>query len=147
MTRNLQFRAAEGADWRAISQVLDSCGLPSDHVDLSPRCFHIAVLDEEVVGCACAERHDQTVVVRSVAILREYHDHQIATHLVGAVLTRACAEGCTKAVLVTADECRSFAGEDAPLATVDSMPEEIELSNKLLRRFGARSRGTWRQID
>ncbi len=147
MTRHLQFRAAQGADWQAISQVLDNCGLPSDHVALSSRRFHIAVLNEAVVGCACAERYDQTVVVRSVAVLREYSDHQIATQLVGAVLARACAEGCTKAVFVTAGEYRSLVGESPRLATVDSMPEEIKLSHRLLRRYGARSHGTWRHID
>ncbi|WP_316157605.1 GNAT family N-acetyltransferase [Cupriavidus sp. BIC8F] len=147
MARHLQFRAAQGTDWRAISQVLDSCGLPSDHVALSSRCFHIAVLDEAIVGCACAERHGQTVVVRSVAVLREYSDRQIAAPLVGALLSRARAEGCTKAVVVTAAEYRPLVAEDPPLATVDSMPEEIRLSPKLLRRSGARSHGAWRHTD
>ncbi|MCY0854175.1 GNAT family N-acetyltransferase [Cupriavidus sp. D39] len=66
------------------------------------RFFHLAVLDKRVVGCACAEQYGETVVVRSVGVLQEYRGHQIATHLVGSMLTRARADGCTKAVLITA---------------------------------------------
>ncbi len=137
MLRDVRIRTAEEADWPAISQLLNSCGLPSDDVDVSSRLFYLAVLDENVVGCACAERYEETVVVRSVGVLQEYRDHQIATHLVGAVLTRACADGCKKAVLVTTDYLGSFARDDFSPASLDSMPEEVELSRKFLRRFAA----------
>ncbi|MFJ1260303.1 GNAT family N-acetyltransferase [Cupriavidus sp. CuC1] len=147
MARDLQIRPAQEADWRAISQVLDSCGLPSDDVDLSSSFFHIAVLDEEVVGCACAEQYGQTAVVRSVAVLQEHRDPRVATRLVGAVLARACAEGCTKAVVVMADEHRPFGQIHSLLTATDSMPEEVKLSKGLLRRFGATGNDMCRRLD
>ncbi|MGY2489195.1 GNAT family N-acetyltransferase [Cupriavidus sp. CP313] len=145
MARDLKIRAAEAAEWQRISQVLDSCGLPHDDIDLSSRLFHIALLHGKVVGCACAERYDKTVVVRSVAILPEYSDRRIVMHLVGAVLMRACAEGCTKAVLVTAKAYSAGPPCKSSLASMDAMPEELELSKKLIRRFGGIPRAMCRQ--
>jgi amino-acid N-acetyltransferase len=137
MTGNLQIRAALERDWREISQVLESCGLPHDDAGQSPGFFHVAVLGDGIVGCACAERYDQTVVVRSVAVREGYYDPQIAIRLVGALLTRACAQGCTKAVVVTADEHTPFWGNHSTLGSTDSLPEAVKLSKGLLRRFGA----------
>lgn len=74
MTRDLRIRAAQPADWPAIAEVLEACGLASDDLDPSLALFHIAVLDGGIVGCAGAEGYGDTVVVRSVAVLPPYRD-------------------------------------------------------------------------
>ncbi|WP_043357397.1 GNAT family N-acetyltransferase [Cupriavidus basilensis] len=136
--RSLQIRAAEEVDWPAIGEVLECCGLPSEFVDQTSCFFHVALAGERVVGCACAEQCDQTVVVRSVGVLKEYRGHQIATRLVDTVLTRARADGCTKAVLITAGRLGFSTHYDVSLGELEVMPEEVELSRAVLRRFGAR---------
>ncbi len=136
MMRSVQIRAAGETDWPAIADVLECCGLPNDVVDQAPRVFHIAVLGERVVGCACAEQYGETVVVRSVGVLQEYRSHEIATHLIGSVLTRARADGCTKAVLITAGRLGLANHCEFSLAELESMPEEVSLSKAFLRRFG-----------
>ncbi|MFJ1252888.1 GNAT family N-acetyltransferase [Cupriavidus sp. CuC1] len=136
MMRSVQIRVAGETDWPAIVDVLECCGLPNDVVDQALRFFHLAVLDERVVGCACAEQYGETVVVRSVGVLQEYRGHQIATHLVGSILTRARADGCTKAVLITAGRLGLSNHCDFSLAELESMPEEVRLSKTFVGRFG-----------
>ncbi|WER47986.1 GNAT family N-acetyltransferase [Cupriavidus sp. WKF15] len=133
MVKSVQVRAAKATDWPSIVDILESCGLPTDVVGDSSHVFQVAVLGEQVVGCACTEQYDETVVVRSVAVAHEHYGRHITTDLVGAVLTGAHAEGCTKAVLIAAGD------EDFSAPELDS-PEEINLSQKFVRRLGIRRR-------
>ncbi|MCY1272154.1 hypothetical protein D9M68_101500 [compost metagenome] len=138
MMNRVLVREAEANEWQAIAEVLDCCGLPSDII-AEPSCFfHVALLDEQVVGCACAEQYGETVVVRSVGVLPEFRGHHIATSLIGSVLTRARAQCCTKAVLITAGRFGLPEHYDVPLVEIESMPEALSLSDTLLRRFRRR---------
>ncbi|MNT38629.1 Acetyltransferase (GNAT) family protein [compost metagenome] len=139
MIRGVQIRAAESSDWPSIVEVLESRGLPSDVIYRSSQFFHVALSGKQVVGCACAEQYDGTVLVRSVGVLQEYRDQRIATALIGTVLTRARADGCTKAVLVTTEGLDSPMHCDFSLAAPESMSEEVELSSEFLRKFYARA--------
>ncbi|WP_080745077.1 GNAT family N-acetyltransferase [Cupriavidus necator] len=133
MVKSVQVRAAKATDWPSIVDILESCGLPTDFVGDSSHFFQVAVLGEQVVGCACTEQYDETVVVRSVAVTPERHGLRITTHLVGNVLTRARAEGCTKAVLIAA-------GDDDFSPPELELPEEVTLSADFVRRFGTSRR-------
>ncbi|WP_224010781.1 GNAT family N-acetyltransferase [Cupriavidus pinatubonensis] len=134
-------REAEAGERQAIAEVLDCCGLPSD-ISVEPSCFfHVALLDGQVVGCACAEQYGETVVVRSVGVLHEFRGRHIATSLIGSVLTRARAQCCTKAVLITAGRLGLSGHYEVPLVELESMPEALSLSDALLRRFRSRRAG------
>jgi N-acetylglutamate synthase-like GNAT family acetyltransferase len=61
----------------------------------------------QLVGCACAELFGDTAIVRSVAVLREWRDQGVASHLVNAVMMRARANGSRRAVLLTST-CPSY---------------------------------------
>lgn len=138
MMNRVLVREAEASERQAIVDVLDSCGMPSD-IAAEPSCFfHVALLDEQVVGCACAEQYGETIVVRSVGVVPEFRGHHIATSLIGSVLTRARAQSCTKAVLITAGRFGLPGHYDVPLVELDSMPEALSLSDALLRRFRRR---------
>lgn len=135
MKNGVLVREAEAGEQKAIAELLDCCGLPSD-VTAESSCFlHVAVLNEQVVGCACAEQYGETIVVRSVGVLPDFRGHHIATSLVGSVLTRARAQGCTKAVLITAGRLGFPGHYDVPLVEFESIPEALSLSDALLRRF------------
>ncbi|MGO4308176.1 GNAT family N-acetyltransferase [Cupriavidus sp. RAF12] len=134
----LLIREAGASEWQAIADVLDSCGLPSDISGEPSKFFHIALLNEQVVGCACAEQYGETVVVRSVGVLQQFRGHYIATNLVGSVLARARAQCCTKAVLITAGWFGMSGHCDVPLVELESIPEALLLSEALLRKFRRR---------
>lgn len=135
MMNRVLVREAEAGERQAIAEVLDCCGLPSD-LSEGPSCFfHVALLNEQVVGCACAEQYGETVVVRSVGVLPEFRGRHIATSLIGSVLTHARAQCCTKAVLITAGRFGLSGHYEVPLVELESMPEALSMSDTLLRRF------------
>ncbi|MBP0624728.1 GNAT family N-acetyltransferase [Cupriavidus sp. LEh25] len=130
MIRALQIRSATTADLPAINTVLHECGLTND-ASLLPRMFHIALMDGRIVACAGGERHADVVVVCLVAVLREYRDRGIAKHLVSAVLMRARAEGCERAVLATA-KCPSFFSRYGfSLVSTITLPVSVRTSHTL----------------
>jgi amino-acid N-acetyltransferase len=138
MVKDVLIREGEGSERQAIAAVLECCGLPSD-IATEPSCFfHVALLNEQVVACARAEQCGETIVVRSVGVLPDFRGHHIATSLIGSVLTRARAQGCTKAVLITAGRFGLPGHYDVPLVELESMPEALSLSDALLRRFRRR---------
>ncbi|MDK2661440.1 GNAT family N-acetyltransferase [Cupriavidus consociatus] len=93
--------------------------------------FHIALMDGRIVACAGGERHADVVVVCLVAVLREYRDRGIAKHLVSAVLMRARAEGCERAVLATA-KCPSFFSRYGfSLVSTITLPVSVRTSHTL----------------
>jgi len=139
MVKSVQVRAAMATDWPSIVDILESCGLPTDVVGDASHVFQVAVLGEQVVGCACTEQYDETVVVRSVAVTPEHHGQRITTHLVGTALTRARAKGCTKAVLIAV-------GDDDFSPPELELPEEVSLSADFVRRLGI-SRKSKQPVD
>ncbi|MGT2457537.1 GNAT family N-acetyltransferase [Cupriavidus basilensis] len=147
MIRSVKIRAAGPADMQAISKVLHKCGLPSDDVEASVRLYHVAVLDDNVIGCACGEQFDDTIVVHTVAVLQDYRDQRVATHLVGALLMRARANGCTTATLLTAEHPSFFARYGFTLTSVDLIPKQVKLTKEFQRRFGARTHCMCRRLD
>ncbi|RDJ97836.1 N-acetylglutamate synthase [Cupriavidus lacunae] len=147
MIKAMRIRAAGASDVQAITQVLRSCGLPGSDVDPSSRLYSLGVLGEKVIGCACGEKLGETVIIPAVAVLSEYRGHQVATHLVRAILMRARASGCTRATVLTSDHPAFFARFGFTLTALDDMPQEMQLSKEFLRRFGARTHYMCRRLD
>ncbi|MGO4332653.1 GNAT family N-acetyltransferase [Cupriavidus sp. 2TAF22] len=136
MTRDLRVRAAQPADWPAIAEILESCGLASDDLDPSLALFHIGLLDGKIVGCAGTEGYDETVVVRSVAVLPPYRDRGIASHMVAAALMRARSNGCTRAVLLSASCPNYFARYGFSLIAAERLPPAVRASREFQRQEG-----------
>ncbi|MGO4812552.1 GNAT family N-acetyltransferase [Cupriavidus sp. 2MCAB6] len=147
MIKDMRIRAARSADMQAISQVFHSCGLPSGDIDTTGRFCSLAVLGENVIGCACGEMYGETAIIQAVAVLGEYRGHRVATHLVRAILMRARANGCTKATVLTPEHPTFFARFGFTLTALDDMPQEMQLSKEFLRRFGARTHYMCRRLD
>ncbi|WP_020205248.1 MULTISPECIES: GNAT family N-acetyltransferase [Cupriavidus] len=137
MTRDLRVRAAQPADWPAIAEILQSCGLASDDLDPSLASFHVALLDGLLVGCAGTEAYGDTVVVRSVAVLPPYRDRGVATHMVSAAMMRARANGCVRAVLLSANCPNYFARYGFSLISAECLPPAVRASREFQRQEGA----------
>nr|WP_082016607.1 GNAT family N-acetyltransferase [Cupriavidus sp. IDO] len=131
-------------EWNAA---LEACGLPLSDLTEGAGLFHVAVLGEMVVGCAHGEQYGHTFAVHTVAVLREYRGHRIATYMVGALLMRARSAGCTKATVLTDEHPGFFARHGFTLTPVDSIVREMQLSKDFLRRFGARIHYMCRNLD
>ncbi|MFJ1259292.1 GNAT family N-acetyltransferase [Cupriavidus sp. CuC1] len=101
-----------------------SYGLPGSDVDPSARLCSLSVLGEKVIGCACGEKYGETVIIQAVAVLHEYQGHQVASHLIGAILMRARADDCTRATVLTSDHPTFFARFGFFLTALDDMPQE-----------------------
>jgi amino-acid N-acetyltransferase len=136
MTRDLRIRAAAAGEWPDIARVLQQCGLPIEEVEPAVNQFHVAILDGQLVGCGGGERYGDTVVVTSVAVLPEFRDRGIASHLVWAVLTRARANGCRRAVLLSATCPSYFARYGFSLCAVENLPQEVLAAKAFRRRDG-----------
>ncbi|ABF07082.1 amino-acid N-acetyltransferase [Cupriavidus metallidurans] len=133
MIRDLRIRAAQPADAAAIGAVLERCGLPVDDLARLVGEFHVAVLESQIVGCACAELFGDSAIVRSVAVLREWRDQGIASHLVNAVMMRARANGSRRAVLLTSTCPSYFARYGFTLIHASKLPPEILESKEFQR--------------
>jgi len=147
MIKDIRIRAAGSADMQALAQVLRSCGLPNIDIEHASRLDSLAALGESVVGCACGEIYGETVAIHSVAVLGEYRGHHIASHLVRAVLMRARANGCTRATVLTPEHPSFFARFGFTLTAAGEMPQEMQLSNEFVRRFGARTHYMCRRLE
>jgi amino-acid N-acetyltransferase len=147
MIRGVRIRAARALDLTAILEVLDVCSLKYKVVEASTSLYHLAMLGKQPIGCVCGEVHGETVVIRAVAVLPEYRDQRIATHLVGAVLMRARANGCKSAALFTTRHPSFFARYGFSLSSPEQMPEEIRIAKEFHRRFSARTYCMCRRLD
>ncbi|MNT30623.1 N-acetylglutamate synthase [compost metagenome] len=146
MIRNASLRAAKAEDLEAVRQVLAVSGLSIPESSDATALYHVAIVDDRVVGCACGEQLSETFVVHTVAVLPGYRGHRLATHLVSVLLTRARANGCTKATVLTDENPSFFARYGFSLTPTDTVVREMQLSMEFLRRFGARSHYMCRQL-
>lgn len=134
MTRDLRIRSAAAGEWPDIARVLEQCGI--DTADTKPEVHlcHVAVLHEQLVGSAAGERYGDSLVVRWVAVLPDYRERGIASHLVSALLMRARANACRQAVLMSAVSPGHFARYGFTLISADRLPAEVLASGEFARR-------------
>ncbi|TPQ28572.1 GNAT family N-acetyltransferase [Cupriavidus pinatubonensis] len=147
MIRDMRIRAAGPADVAAITEVFHACGLMGGDIDPSSSLYSLAVQGEKVIGCACGEVHEETVIIQAAAVLDQYRGRQVATHLVRAILMRARANGCTRAAVLTSEHPAFFARFGFTLTALDDMPQKMKLTTDFLRRFGARTHYMCRHLD
>jgi len=133
MIKDMRVRMAQPSDAPAIGAVLERCGLPVDDLARLVGEFHVAILDGQLVGCACAERFGDTAIIRSVAVLREWRDQGVASHLVNTVMMRARANGVRRAVLLTSTCPSYFARYGFSLIHASKLPHEVLESKEFQR--------------
>lgn len=133
MIKDMRIRMAQPTDAPAIGAVLERCGLPVDDLARLVGEFHVAIIESQLVGCACAELFGDTAIVRSVAVLREWRDQGVASHLVSAVMMRARANGSRRAVLLTSTCPSYFARYGFSLVHASKLPREVLESQEFQR--------------
>jgi amino-acid N-acetyltransferase len=133
MIKDMRIRMAQPTDAPAIGAVLERCGLPVDDLARLVGEFHVAIIESQLVGCACAELFGDTAIVRSVAVLREWRDQGVASHLVNAVMMRARANGSRRAVLLTSTCPSYFARYGFSLVHASKLPREVLESQEFQR--------------
>ncbi|WP_155301183.1 GNAT family N-acetyltransferase [Cupriavidus necator] len=126
MQTDVRLRSASPSDWPQIAALLDQCSLHSDDPLPSVESFHVALCDVRIVGCAAAERHGTSIVIRSVAVDPAYRDRGVASRLVEALLMHARGTEVRHALLLSASAPAYFARWGFSHIPVDEAPAEVQ---------------------
>nr|WP_081862108.1 GNAT family N-acetyltransferase [Cupriavidus sp. SK-3] len=123
-------RLASRADLPQIAALLEQCRLTTDGVAEIIDGFHVAQCDGRVIGCAAAERHGDSIVIRSVAVEPTSRDRGVAARLVDALLMRARGTEVRHAVLLSASAPAYFARWGFSLIPADKAPTDARASSE-----------------
>jgi amino-acid N-acetyltransferase len=137
--RSISIRAAVTGEWEFIAGILERSGLEASDIDPVGTTFHIAAMQNMLVGCAGAEWHGNTAVVGPVAVLPEAREQGIASHLVRATLMRARASGCRYAVLFSLGSASYFSRHGFLLTPRSELPDDVRASKAYQRQEGLAS--------
>ena len=133
MLTDVQLRSASHFDWEQVVALLERCRLPAaDVVDIIEN-FHVALCDGHIVGCAAAEHHEESILIRSVAVEPEYRERGIASRLVEALLMRARGREARDAYLLSAVAPAYFARWGFSLIPAEEAPPEVKASSAFQR--------------
>ncbi len=125
-----RLRLAARADLPQIAALLERCRLSTEDVAEIIDSFHVAHCDGRVIGCAAAERHGDSIVIRSVAVEPTSRDRGVATRLVNALLMRARGTEVRHAVLLSASAPAYFARWGFSLIPADKAPTDARASSE-----------------
>lgn len=128
MLTYVYIRSASQVDTEKIAALLTQCGLATEDVAGILDTFQIALCDDRIVGCAAAERHSQSIVIRSVAVEPAYRDRGIASRLVEKLLVRARGTETRQAFLLSTSAPAYFARWGFSHIPVDTAPAELQAS-------------------
>lgn len=128
MLTDVHLRSACHSDWRHVAALLERCRLPSADIVGIIESVHLALCDGRIIGCAAAEQHGESILVRSVAVEPGYRDRGIASRMVDALLIRARGTKVRDAYLLSASAPAYFARWGFSLIPADKAPAEIKAS-------------------
>lgn len=104
----MHLRPARPSDRSYISELLDRAGLPISDLDDHPiDAFTVALAGDAIVGCVGAERHDEALLLRSLAVGEAFRGRGIGAALVRAVENHA-ADGGAMAIYLLTETARDF---------------------------------------
>ncbi|WP_432258067.1 GNAT family N-acetyltransferase [Cupriavidus sp. TMH.W2] len=130
MATHAHLRSASQADLPQIAVLLEQCRLTREGITKIVDSFHVAHCDGRIIGCAAAERHGESIVIRSVAVEPACRDRGVATRLVDALLMRARGTEVRHAVLLSASAPAYFARWGFSLIPADKAPSDARASSE-----------------
>lgn len=65
MLTDVVLRSAFRSDWHHIAALLERCGLPTSNTFKIIEDFQVALYEGRIIGCAAAEHHGSSVLIRS----------------------------------------------------------------------------------
>jgi amino-acid N-acetyltransferase len=128
MSTDVHLRPASHSDWHQVVALLERCRLPAADVVTIIENFELARCDDRIVGCAAAEQHGESILVRSVAVEPAYRDRGIASRMVAALLIRARGTNVRDAYLLSASAPAYFARWGFALIPAENAPAEVKAS-------------------
>jgi len=146
MLTDVRLRSACPNDWPDVAALLEHCGLPTADISAIIESFHVAFCDGRFVGCAAAEKHGCSILIRSVAVDPAYRCRGIASRLVEAHLMRARGTEIRNAYLLSSSAPVYFARWGFSLLPTDKVQPEIRASATFQRGERASALCMWREL-
>ncbi|WP_244223042.1 GNAT family N-acetyltransferase [Cupriavidus lacunae] len=133
MLTDVVLRSAFRSDWHHIAALLEQCGLPTSDTSEIVEDFQVALYENRIIGCAAAEHHGSSVLIRSVAVEPAYRDRGIAGCLVEALLMRARGTEAHEAYIFSTVAPAYFARWGFSLVETEDVPLEVMSSPAVQR--------------
>ncbi|WP_316150617.1 GNAT family N-acetyltransferase [Cupriavidus sp. BIC8F] len=141
MLTGVVLRSASRSDWHHIAALLERCGLPTSDTSNIIESFQVALYEGRIIGCAAAEHHSSSVLIRSVAVEPAYRDRGIAGCLVETLLMRARGTEARDAYLFSTVAPAYFARWGFSLVADEKVPLEVKSSPAVQRAAQASALG------
>ncbi|OGI94390.1 hypothetical protein A3A03_03795 [Candidatus Nomurabacteria bacterium RIFCSPLOWO2_01_FULL_40_18] len=103
---NIKYREAKSSDWDSIKFIISLYPkiLMQDHLPNWSK-FFVAEADGRVVGCVAIDIYSKRIgEIRSLAVLPDYQEQGIGTHLVELCLSKAKAKSVSEIITITGTE-------------------------------------------
>jgi amino-acid N-acetyltransferase len=81
MISNILFQNATQEDLSEIQELLRTCDLPIDDIELYLSNFLVARIQDQIVACIGLERYNEIALLRSLAVRSDFRGHGIAMEL------------------------------------------------------------------
>jgi len=146
MLTDVRLRSASLTDRHDVAALLERCGLPTADISAIIENFHLTFCDGHLVGCAAAEKHGCSILIRSVAVDSAYRCRGIASRLVEALLMRVRGTEIRNAYLLSSSAPAYFARWGFSLLPTDKVEPEIRVSAAFQRGVRASALCMWREL-
>ena len=128
MLAKVRLRPGSRTDLRYVIALLGRCGLPTADVADIIESFYLAFDADRIIGCAAAEQHGHSILIRSVAVDSAYRCRGIASRLFEALLMRARGTAVRNAYLMSSSAQAFFARWGFSLLPADKVPSDVRAS-------------------
>lgn len=99
--KSIAIRQATGADYPAVSRLLEEASLPIEGVAEHFDTFLVAQIDNAVIGSIGLELYGQTALLRSAVVSPSWRNSGVGTALYNALIERAKQYGVRQLILLT----------------------------------------------
>lgn len=128
MTGETTIRQAETRDLEAVQGLLRQVGLPTEGVAGHFRHFSVAEFNGKIVGCVGLEPYGRAVLLRSLAVTREFQNRGLGSRLAEHSLHQAANLGLNDVFLLTTTAEGFFRRFGFTKIARENAPEQIRQS-------------------
>lgn len=127
----ITYRPASAADWPAIAQLLEACGLPLMGAEGHVGQFVVAEAHDVIVGCVGAEVYGGDALLRSLAVDEALRGQGVGDALEARMIAALKTRGAKRVGLLTMTAEWFFARRGFKRVARDELPAALKASEEL----------------